>query len=184
MADRLTPELAAAARVLLEHAARASVAPAVESLGEVRSVFLVRSGGLDQLGTFLTRLQALAPGSQVRILGRPGDAGVIPQFWPGAWTCHEVAGDAPFDWAAIQQDDDLCAAARACDAHLFLTRNVSATGYDNIQDIMRHLAADHWFAVTPDDRIVRFDAATLEELRSHTRLRDAIVEWAARLPHA
>jgi len=183
MADKMTPEIEAAARVLLEHAARASVAPVVASLADVRSVFVVRSGGLDQLGTFLSRLQAMATGAEVCVLGRPGDAAVMPQFWPGAWTCHELAGDAPFDWAAIQQDDKLCKTARACEAHLFLMRNASATGYDNIQDIMMNLA-DRWFGATPDDRIVRFDAATLADLRSHIRLRDAIVEWAARLPPA
>ena len=184
MIDRVRAELAAAARVLLEHTARASVAPVVASLGDVQSVFLVRSGGLDQLGTFLTRLQVLAPGATLRVVGRPGDAAVIPQFWPGPWSCHELAGDAFFEWSAIQQDVALCTAARACEAHLFLMRNVSATGYDNVQDIMMHLAGHHWFAVTPDDRVVRFDAATLDDLRTHTRLREAIVEWAARLPPA
>ena len=184
MSDRVAPEIKAAARLLLEHAARASVAPPATLTSDVRSVFIVRSGGLDQLGTFLTRLQTLAAGASVCVLGRTGDAAVLPRFWPGRWTCHELAGDAPFDWAAIQPDAGLCAAARACEAHVFLMRNASATGYDNIQDILIRLAGDRWFGVTPEDRMVQFEAATMADLRSHTRLRDAIVEWAARLPPA
>ncbi len=184
MAERLPPDVQAAARLLLEHCARSSVAPTVEALGEVQSVFVLRSGGLDQLGTFLERLIADMPTAEVRVLGRPGDAAVLPQLWPGRRRCYELAGDGPFEWAAVQADERVCAAARACDVHVFLMRNASATGYDNIQGIMGQLAGERWFGVTPDDRLVRFDAATLPALRSNATLRDAIVEWASRLPPA
>ncbi|MEO7275246.1 MAG: hypothetical protein ABI211_24945 [Vicinamibacterales bacterium] len=184
MADRLPSDVQAAARLLLEHCARASVAPTVASLGEVQSVFVVRSGGLDQLGTFLARLWQDVPAAEIRVLGRPGDAAVLPQVWPGRTRCYELVGDGPLAWEAVRTNEPLCAAARACDAHVFLMRNASAIGYDNIQAIMGHLAGERWFGVTPDDRLVQFESATLGALHAHAALRDAIVEWASRLPPA
>jgi hypothetical protein len=184
MADRLPPDVQAAARLLLEHCARSSVAPAIESLGEVQSVFVVRSGGLDQLATFLARLWRDVPAAEVRVLGRLGDAAVMSRFWRGRQRCYELAGDGPLEWAAVQTDEQLCAAARASDAHVFLMRNASASGYDNIQHIMGHLAGERWFGVTPDDRLVQFEAAALGVLQANAALRDAIVSWAARLPTA
>ena len=182
MAERLPREVQDAARTLLEHCARASVAPAVDSLGEVHAVFIVRSGGLDQLGTFLGRLWRDMPAAEIRVLGRPGDAAVLPQFWPGRKQCYELAGDGPLQWDAVRMEEPICAAARASDAHVFLMRNASATGYGNVQEIMGQLAGERWFGVTPDDQLVRFEAATLHFLNAHAALRDAIVEWAGRLP--
>jgi hypothetical protein len=182
MTDPLPRDVQEAARALLEHCARTSVAPVVESLGEVQSVFIVRSGGLDQLGTFLERLWREVPTAEIRVLGRTGDAAVLPQFWPGRKRCYELAGDGPLEWEAVRTAEEICSAARACDAHVFLMRNASASGYDNIQDIMGRLAAQRWFGVTPDDRLVQFEAAALGVLRANAALRDAIVEWAAQLP--
>ena len=184
MADRLPPDVQEAARLLLEHCARASVAPTVESLGDVQSLFVVRSGGLDQLGTFLARLWRDVPAAEVRVLGRPGDAAVLPRFWPGRTRCYELTGDGPLEWTEVRADEQICAAARECDAHVFLMRNGSASGYDNIQAIMGHLAGARWFGVTPDDQLVQFEAAALGGLQANAALRDAIVRWAAALPKA
>ena len=49
---------------------------------------------------------------------------------------------------------------------------------------MSRLAGNQWFGITPDDGLVRFESARLPALRANARLRDALVEWAARLPPA
>jgi hypothetical protein len=177
------PELKQAARLVLESAARSSRAPVVESFGEIssRAVFVVRSGGADMLAAFLVRLAAIDPGAEVFVLGRRGDRDLLPQLWRGRWTCHEVEGDEPFNWRTVGADDHIVEAARRCGPHVFLMRNASASGYDNVIEILRHLRSDEsFFGCMPGGTLVRFDPAALDTLLASARLRDALVEWAAR----
>jgi hypothetical protein len=177
----LSSELKQAVRLLLESATRSSRAPVAESLGSgtSRPVFVLRSAGTDVLASFFGRLSAIDPDADVYVLGRKGDSALIPRFWTGRWTCHEVNGDAPFSWGTLSADAEVCAAGRRCERHVFLMRNASAAGYDNAIEILRGLGARTFFGCLPGGVLVRFDPASLDHLLTSARLRDALVDWTA-----
>jgi hypothetical protein len=141
------------------------------------SVFILRSGGLDTLRTFLDRLGRLPARPAIVVVGRPGDQETLSRIWTGPISVHTCADADDFSPAGVQSLPDVVSASRGCSHHVFLARNISGSGYDNVFGVFAALGVDECYGATLDGRLCLFRTDAQGLRRASTELGDSLMKW-------
>jgi hypothetical protein len=165
-------------RVLLERAAReAGLSLQREIPSPVSSVFLVRSGPVSQLHDCLRALGRLTPPPELAVLGRPGDDLAVRHAWPHPFTMATAGGRADYSTGDLDGRPEMQAALESSTHRVFLCRNRTGTGYDNVLELLAPGSPHTTVAFVSDDAWLVASEHDVRRRAASLRLCDAIVDW-------